>query len=72
MPSSSAKTLDLAGHIIYLEMIQEVSEGEINTIVQPMVFFSHTNELEIPELANADTDPTKNHQYNGASPPLIT
>ena len=36
------------------------------------MLFNHTNDLEIPELANTDTEMTKNHQYNGDTPPLVT
>ena len=52
-PMSSANTLDLEGHITELEMMHEVLEGEINAIFQPMVIFSHTNEIKILELDNA-------------------
>ena len=41
-------------------MMHEVSEGEIDTIVQPIVLFYHTNKFEIPELADAETEPPKN------------
>ena len=36
-----------------------------------MIFY-HTDEIEIPELADADTDPPENHQDNGATPPVNT
>ena len=37
-----------------------------------MVLFSHTNELKILELADAETDPPENHQDNGTMPPVNT
>ena len=36
------------------------------------MLFSRINELEIPELDNAETDPPENHQDNGATPPVNT
>ena len=36
------------------------------------MIFSHTDELEIPKLANAKTDPAKNIQGNGAMPLVVT
>ena len=51
-------------------MMQEVSEGEIGAIIQPTVIFTHTNEIEVLELADAETNPTKNLQDNGATPPF--
>ena len=66
-PTSPANTLDLAGHIIELEAIHEVSEGELNGIARPTVLFYHTDDLEIPELADAETDPLENQQDNGAT-----
>ena len=71
-PTSPANTLDLAGHIRELEAMHEVSEGELDTNTRPMVVFSHTDELKIPELAAAETDPPKNYQDNGATPPVNT
>ena len=47
--------------------MHEVSEVEINAIVQPTVFFSPTYKLEILELTNAETDLPKNLQHNGAT-----
>ena len=52
--------------------MHEVSEGEIDAIVRPMVIFSHTDELEIPELAEAKSNPPKNLQDNGATPAVGT
>ena len=72
LPTSPAKTPDLVGHTIKLEMMHEVSEGEINEIARPTVLFSHTDELKIPELTDDDTDPLENHQDNGAMPLVNT
>ena len=69
---SSANTLYLKGYNRKQETMHTVLEGDINDITQPTVIFSHTYELEIPELANAETDPPKNLQENGAAPPVNT
>ena len=71
-PTSPANTLDLTGHVSKMEAIHEVLEGELDAITRPTVLFSHTNELEIPDLADAETDPPKNHQDNSATPPVNT
>ena len=34
---------------------------DINDIVRPKMLFTHTNELETPYLADAETEPTKNN-----------
>ena len=52
--------------------MHEVLEGDIDTIVRPTLLFSHTNELKIPELANAKTNPPKKLQDNGAILPIGT
>ena len=36
------------------------------------MFLTHTNELKILEFSDADINPTKNYQYNGSTPPLVT
>ena len=64
-PTSPSNTTDLAGHISKLEAMHEVSEGYFNAIARPTVLLSHANELKIPELADAETDPPENHQDNG-------
>ena len=71
-PKSPAITLDLVVHISKLEAMHEVLEGELNVIAQPKMLLSHTNELEIPELADAETNPPENHQDNGAMPLVNT
>ena len=47
-------------------------EGDIDAIKRPTVLFSHTDELEIPELANNETNLPQNLQYNGATSPVNT
>ena len=71
-PTSPANTPDLAGHISELEAMHEVLEGDINAIAQPTVLFFHTDELNISDLANAETDPPENHQDNDSTPPVNT
>ena len=55
-----------------LEAMHELSDGEIYTIVQQTVLFSHTEELKIPELANTETYRPEIIQDNGDSPPVNT
>ena len=50
--------------------MHKVSEVELNAIAQPTVIFSHTDELKILELANAETDTLGKHQDNGATLPV--
>ena len=71
-PTSPADMPDLKGKIVKLETMHEVSEGEMNDIVQTTVILSHTNKIKIPELVNAKTNPPENIQENGATPPVIT
>ena len=52
--------------------MHEVSEGEIDAIERPTVLFSHTEELKMLELANANTDPPKSLQDYGATPLVNT
>ena len=53
---------DLAGHISELEMMHEVSVGEIDTIILIMVLFYLTNKLKTTELTDAETNPTNKLQ----------
>ena len=55
-PTSPVNTTYRVGHISELEAMHEVLEGYFDAIAHPTVLFSHTNELKIPELANAKTD----------------
>ena len=59
LPTSLAITLNLAGYISKLEMMHEVSYGEIGAIVRPMVLFTHTNYLKHLEISDAKTKPTE-------------
>ena len=58
---------DLMGHINELKAMHKVSEGDINKIYEPTVLFFHTNDTEILDLANADTNPPQNLQENGST-----
>ena len=72
LPTSPANMPDLAGHMIKMEAMHKVSEGEINAFARPMVIFSHIDKLKILELADAKTGLPENLQYNGATPPVNT
>ena len=63
---------DLSRHIRKMETMYEVLVEEINTIFRQAVLFTHTNEIKIPELSDAETYPARNSQDNGATPPLVT
>ena len=52
--------------------MHKVAEGEIFGLARPTVIFSRIDELEIPELNDAETDPPENHQENGATLPVNT
>ena len=71
-PTILANTPGLEGQTSKLEAMHKVSEGELDTIAQPTVILSHTDEPEILELADDNTDPPENHQDNGATPPVNT
>ena len=71
-PTSPANITDLAGHINEVEAMHKVSEGDIDAISRPTVIFSHTDELEIPKLADDETDPPENHQDNSVTPLVNT
>ena len=71
-PTILVNTPDLAGHISKLEAMHEVLEGELDVIARPTVLFSHREEIEITELADAETNLPENHQDNGAAPPVNT
>ena len=51
-------------------MLHKVSEVDIEAIIRPTVLLSHVKEIEISELADSVTDPTKNLQDNGAMLPV--
>ena len=69
-PTSLSNTPDLAGHISELKEMHKVAKGELGDIAGPTVIFSHTNQLEILDLADAKTNLPENHQDNGATPPV--
>ena len=71
-PTIPYNTPDIAGHISELGGMQEVAEGELDTTARPTVLFSHTDELEIQELAVAKTNPHENRQDDGAMTPVNT
>ena len=71
-PTSLANTPDLVGNTRKLEVMYQVLEGYLDPISQPTVILSHTDKLKLLELADADTDPPKNHQDNGAMSPVNT
>ena len=52
--------------------MHDVMEGELDAIEQPTVLFSRIDKIELPELANSDTNPLENYQDNGAMPPVNT
>ena len=45
---------------------------DLDAIARLTVLFSHTNKLEIPELAKTYPDLPENHQDKGATPPVNT
>ena len=67
-----SNTPNLEGHISELEGMHKVSEGELFKLAQPTVIFSRIDEIEIPEINNAETYPPENHQDTGATPPVNT
>ena len=52
-------TLDLAGHIRKMEEMHEVAEVEIVELARPTVLFYRIEKLEILELNNANTNPSR-------------
>ena len=71
-PTIPDNTPDIAGHISELGGMHEIAEGELDTTARPTVLFSHTDELEIQELAVAKTNPHENRQDDGAMTPVNT
>ena len=69
-PMSPANTPDLKGHISELEEMHEVAEGYLVKLVQSTMLFSRIDEIEIPELNDANTNLLEHHQDNGATPPV--
>ena len=52
---------DFAGHIRKMETMHEVLVEDIDAIVQPTVIFAQTNEIGIMDIADAETETTKNN-----------
>ena len=52
--------------------MHEVVESELVELARPTVLFSCIDELELPELGDAETDPPEKPQDNGATPPVLT
>ena len=52
--------------------MHKVVEGKLIKLAQLTVFSSHTDEHEPLDLDDADTNPTENHQDNGATPTVNT
>ena len=52
--------------------MQKVAKGELIELTRPTVIFSRIDELELPDIDDAETDPLENHQDNGASPLVNT
>ena len=49
---------NLAVHISALEEMHKVAEGDVVKLAGPTVLFSRIDEIEIPDLNNAETDVT--------------
>ena len=47
-------------------------EVDLNETTQQMVLFYHTDKLNILELANSETNPPENNQYNDTTLPVNT
>ena len=54
--TSLANTTDLEGHISELEEMHEVAEGKLVDLAQPTMILSRIDEIELPELDNAETE----------------
>ena len=71
-PTSSSNTPYIAIDIRKLEIMHKVSLLDISDIFQPTMLFTHTNDLEIQELAHTNNNLAKNLQDNGATPQVGT
>ena len=71
-PTSPANTPDLEGYISELEKMHKVVESELVELAQPTVIVSCIDELELPDLNDAETEPPVNHQDNGTTTPVNT
>ena len=61
---------DLEGHISELEEMHEVVESNLVKLARPTVLFSSIDEIKLPEINDAKTNPPENHQDNSATPPF--
>ena len=50
--------------------MHEVSEEDINVIIQPIALFIQPGKIDYKELTNAKTTPAKNHGYSSDFLPL--
>ena len=57
----------IAGHISKLEEMHEVAEGKLVKFARPTVLLSCIDELKIPVLDDAKTDPSEKHQENSTT-----
>ena len=55
-----------------MEEMHEVAESELVELTRPTMLFSCINELELPDIDDAETDPEENLQNNGATPQVFT
>ena len=71
LPTIPANTPDLAGHISKMGGGKHaVIENKLVELARPTVIFYRIDELKIPELDDAKTNPSGNLQNNGATPPV--
>ena len=68
LPTISANTPELAGHIHELQQIHKVAVVKLEEFSQPMKLFTQPKEVEPKEISNDETTPAKNHQDNGDTP----
>ena len=71
-PTNPANMPDLAGHIRKLEEMHKVAERNLVKLARPTVIFSCIDDLKLPEIYNAETNPAENLQENGAMPLVRT
>ena len=71
-PTSSANTPELEGCIREIQYMHKDTKVDIDGIDQPTEIFNQTNELNPTDTSNNKTTLAKNHQDNGAMPPLGT
>ena len=72
LPMRLVNTPELAGHIRKIQLMHVVTAVDLKELSQQTNIFTHPKKVDPTELANDDTTPAKNQQYNGAIPPHIT